>query len=97
MAVRRTMMLRGAISGDEVPGLQAAYYLDAERQGHWQRFLDRVDVYGYRPDNLAEAGRVVRSFLGPVWDSVVHDVAFDMDWPAGGPWKSRSTGVGRGK
>ncbi len=97
LAVRRTMMLRGAISGDEVPGLQAAYYLDAERQGHWQRFLDRVDVYGYRPDNLAEAGRVVRSFLGPVWDSVVHDVAFDMDWPAGGPWKSRSTGVGRGK
>lgn len=96
LAVRRTMMQRGPISGDEVPGLQAAYYLDAERQGHWERWLDRVVVHGYRPDNLAEAGRVVRSFLGPVWTSVVRDVAFETDWPAGGPWRPRSTGEDRG-
>lgn len=95
LAVGRTLMHRGAISGDEIPGLQAGYYLDAERQGHWERFVDRVDVYGYRPANLAEAGGVVRSFLGPVWDSVVRDIAFDMDWPAGGLWRARSTGVRR--
>lgn len=96
LALRRTIMQRGPISGDEVPGLQVGYYLDAERQRHWERWLDRVVVHGYRPDNLAEAGRVVRSFLGPVWGSVVRDVAFEMDWPAGGPWRPRSTGVRRG-
>lgn len=96
LAVRRTMMQRGPISGDAVPGLQAGYYLDAERQGHWERWLDRVVVHGYRPATLAEAGRAVRSFLEPVWASVVDGVAFEMDWPAGGPWRPRSTGAGRG-
>ena len=97
LAVRRTIMQRGPISRDEVPGLQAGYYLDAERQRHWERWLDRVVVHGYRPDTLAEAGGVVRSFLGPVWAGVVSDAAFEMDWPAGGPWRPRSTGEGRGK
>ena len=96
LAVRRTMMQRGPISGDDVPGLQARYYLDAERQGHWERWLDRVVVHGYRPDTLAEAGRVVRSFLGPVWSSVVGDVDFEMDWPAAGPWRPRSGVAGKG-
>ena len=97
LAVRRTMMQRGEINSDGVPGLQVGYYLDSARQGHWERWLERVVVHGYRPDTLAEAGRVVRSFLGPVWASVVRDVAFEMDWPAGGPWRPRSTGVGRGE
>lgn len=96
LAMRRTMLQRGEISSDEVPGLQAAYYLNAERQGHWDRWLERVVVHGYRPDTLAVAGSVVRSFLGPVWASVVRDVAFEMDWPAGGPWRLRSTGAGKG-
>ncbi len=95
LAVRRTMMQRRAITSDEVPGLQAGYYLDAERQVQWQRFLDRVVVHGYRPDNLAHVGGVIRSFLEPVWTSVVRDVAFDMDWPAGGPWRPLLTGVKR--
>ena len=95
LAVRRTMMQRGPTSSPDVPGLQAGYYLDPERQGHWERFLDRVAVRGYRPDTLAEAGRVVRNFLGPVWTSVVRDAAFEMEWPAGGPWRPRATGVGR--
>ncbi len=96
LAVRRTMMHRGAITRDEVPALQAGYYLDDERRGHWERLLDRVDVYGYCPDDLAEAGRVVRSFLAPVWASVVRDVSFEMEWPAGGPWRPGSTGARRG-
>ncbi|MXY55683.1 MAG: nucleotidyl transferase AbiEii/AbiGii toxin family protein [Gammaproteobacteria bacterium] len=96
LAVHRTVMQRGQISGDEVPGLQAGYYLDAERQGHWERFLDGVVVYGYSPDTLPEAGRAVRSFLGPVWASVVGDVAFEMNWPAGGPWRLHSIGVATG-
>ena len=96
LAVRRTMMQRGEVSSDEVPGLQAGYYLDAARQGHWDWWLEGVVVHGYRPDTLAEAGRVVRSFVGPVWAAVVRDVAFEMDWPPRGPWRPRATGEGRG-
>ena len=97
LAVRRTIEYRQRITAEEIPGLQAGFYSDAGRQVLWEQFLDRVAVYGYRPDTLADAGRVIRDFLEPVWSSLVRDDAFEMDWPAGGPWEPRPPGSARGE
>ena len=94
-ALGRTVEHRNAITGEEVPGLQARYYLDGARQAQWTAFLSKVAVYGYRPDTLADAGRVIRSFLGPVWESVVSGNAFEVDWPAGGPWRPHAAELER--
>ena len=90
-AVRATLLQREALRRTEVAALGPVYYDEPERQAMWARFCKRVEVQGYRPTSLAEAGNVVRTFLRPVWSSIVDEVPFEMEWPPGGPWRLRGS------
>ena len=59
----------------------------------WSRFRRQIEVQGYEPNSLAEAGSVVRAFLLPVWNSIVREEPFEMEWPPGGPWRRRRSGT----
>ena len=92
-AVRATLQQRKAASRTEVAALGAAYYDQPERQALWSRFCRRVELQGYKPNSLAEAGAVVCEFLRPVFGSIVHEEPFPMEWPPGGPWRVPRIGL----
>jgi len=94
-AVQATLLQREALRSTEVAALGPVYYDDPERQAMWSRFCSRVEVQGYQPNSLAEAGTVVRTFLRPVWSSIVDEEPFEMEWPPSGPWRLRRSSPGR--
>lgn len=96
-AVQATLLQREALRRTEVAALGTVYYDDPERQEMWSRFCRRVEVQGYQPNSLAEAGTVVRTFLRPVWSSIVDEEPFEREWPPSGPWRLRRSGPGRAR
>lgn len=93
-AVQATLLQREALRRTEVAALGPLYYDEPERQVMWSAFCRRVEVQGYQPNSLVEAGTVVRAFLRPVWSSVVDDESFEMEWSPGGPWRLRRSDRG---
>ena len=97
LAVRATLLEREALKGTDVAALGPTYYDEPDRQAMWSRFRRQIEVEGYEPHSLAEAGAVVRAFLMPVWSSILREEPFEMEWPPGGPWqpqKSAADGEG---
>ena len=94
-SVRATLLLREALRGTEVAALGLAYYEEPDRKAMWSGFRRQVEVQGYEPSSLAEAGSAVRAFLTPVWSSIVCEEPFPMEWPPGGPWQLRANGPQR--
>lgn len=92
-AVRATLLKRSALTGTEVAALGPTYYDEPDRQGMWSRFRRQIELQGYDPHSLAEAGAVVRAFLTPVWSSILHEEAFEMEWPPSGPWQPQRSGA----
>ncbi len=92
-AVRATLLKREALKGTDVAALGPPYYDEPDRQEMWSRFRRQIEVEGYEPNSLAEAGSVVRAFLMPVWNSVLREEPFAMEWPPGGPWRPRRSGA----
>ena len=90
-AVRATLLQREALRRTEVAALGPVYYEEPERQAMWSGFRSRVEVHGYQPNSLAEAGVVVRAFLRPVWSSILDEEPFEMEWSPGGPWRQRGS------
>ena len=86
-AVRATLLRREALQETDVAALGPTYYDEPERQLMWSRFRRQIEVQGYEPNSLAEAGAVVRAFLTPVWSCVLREEPFEMEWPPGGPWR----------
>ena len=91
-SVRATLLRHEALQGTEVAALGPDYYDEPDRQAMWSRFRRQVEAQGYEPNSLAEAGAVVRTFLIPVWTSIVRQEPFEMEWPRGGPWRLRRSG-----
>ena len=92
-AVRATLLKRSALTGTEVAALRPTYYDEPDRQGMWSRFRRQIELQGYDPHSLAEAGAVVRAFLTPVWSSILHEEPFEMEWPPSGPWQPQRSGA----
>ena len=90
---RATLLRREALQGTEVAALGPTYYDDPDRQAMWSRFRRQIEVQGYEPNSLAEAGAVVRAFLTPVWSSILREEPCEMEWPPGGPWRSHGSGA----
>lgn len=92
-AVQATLLRREALQGTDVVALGPTYYEEPDRQVMWSRFRRRIEVQGYDPNSLAEAGAVVRAFLAPVWKSILREEPFEMDWPPAGPWRTPGSGA----
>lgn len=64
------------------------FYIDTERSKRWRTYLNKNTLPGV-PDDFNSAGAMIQSFLSPIWDALAEQKAFDMFWPAGGPWREK--------
>lgn len=87
-AIDETLRRRRTALGRERPeALRPAFYEDPMRGRLWQQFQREVEAGGRGPTRLVDAGEELRSFIGPVCDSLTSGEPFTRIWPAGGPWQ----------
>ena len=87
-ALDETFQRRGTLHTSELPeALRPAFYQDARRAEYWQAFLRKAGA-AVTPADFNAVGERVRTFLGPVRESLVRGEAFTRAWPAGGPWEA---------
>ncbi len=87
-AVRRTFVMRGEILGNEEPApFEASFFAGEEKQRLWAGFLTNALLYTDGPVVLSDVGDRIRSFLGPVYASIVGREPFRRQWSPGGPWR----------
>ncbi|MCR4374496.1 MAG: nucleotidyl transferase AbiEii/AbiGii toxin family protein, partial [Acidobacteria bacterium] len=71
----------------ETPGvLTNDFYVAADLEQRWTRYLAAGGVLIAPPSRFETLGAHIMMFLAPVRDAIVDDVSFDARWPAGGPW-----------
>ncbi|MBP8303187.1 MAG: nucleotidyl transferase AbiEii/AbiGii toxin family protein [Phycisphaerae bacterium] len=86
-AVANTLTRRGVPWTGEAPDvLGPALYQDPVLVGRWTSFLAGGSVSAWTTSRFDEIGDLIRSFLTPIWDSLVRGEEFRMTWKAGGPW-----------
>lgn len=72
------------------PALPAAltprFFADVGRTQQWRSYLFRSNLPGV-PEDFAVLGKVIISFLVPVWGAIAERSTFDLIWPPGGPWE----------
>ena len=72
----------------ELPdALGPAFYSDADVRARWRAYQRAGGFRTSPPEAIEEIGERVRAFLGPVRESIVAGIPFNMQWPAGGPWQ----------
>lgn len=67
--------------------LQPEYYQDEERLARWRAFQRKVTPNAPVPTAFDAVGELIRSFLGPVRQSIVADTKFEATWQPDGPWQ----------
>ena len=93
-AIVETFRRRGTPLGGELPdALRPVFYEDASRLKQWEAFQRGAGAVTDGPTRFGEAGEIVRAFLSPVREHLMHDHPFLLVWPAGGPWLSAETRV----
>jgi len=87
-AIAETFRCRGTEFGDERPEVfQPVFYEDPSRAIYWQNLQRQMKASNFGPVRLVDVGEEIRSFLGPVCDSLITGEPFTLVWPAGGPWQ----------
>ncbi|MCC7185897.1 MAG: nucleotidyl transferase AbiEii/AbiGii toxin family protein [Acidobacteria bacterium] len=72
----------------EAPGvLTNDFYVAADLEQRWTRYLAAGSVLIAPPGRFETVGRHIITFLGPVRNAITLDDPFDAHWPAGGPWE----------
>ena len=79
---------RTSFAGERPVALLPEYYEDTERDQRWQVLRRRIGPKADGPALLVDAGEELRTFLGPVCDSLIEDRPFTQVWPHGGPWRA---------
>lgn len=85
-ALKATFTRRRTALPAETPlALTHEFYGDATKQTQWSAFVRKnsLDAGG---QGLAEVVAVLSHFLMPPTQAVASDMAFEQQWPAGGPW-----------
>ena len=96
-AIEETFRRRGTPFGGELPdALRPAFYEDANRIKQWEAFQRNVGAAIDAPTRFGGAGEIVRTFLGPIRESVATGEPFTRAWPAGGPWRPAASLIARG-
>ena len=86
-AVEHTFRIRGTILGNNVPApLEPSFFSDEERQRTWTGFLTSALLFSDGPVALSDVGDRIRSFLEPIYSSIIWNAPFPHTWPPGGPW-----------
>lgn len=84
-SIRATFERRGLPIGEDLPpALTPAFADDEVMRGRWDAFLWRNRLDG---TDLATAIDSARRFLGEPWAALAEGIAFERQWPAGGPWE----------
>ena len=65
--------------------LTPAFYADARLNRRWSDYRTSTDPLIPQPDTFHVVGDRVVAFFGPIRESVLEDLPFDMDWAPGGP------------
>ena len=87
-AIAETFRRRGMTFGSERPvALQKDYYFDPRRETLWGHLVRKIEQDANGPARLVDAGKELRRFLGPVYDSLIEERPFAQAWPVGGPWQ----------
>jgi predicted nucleotidyltransferase component of viral defense system len=87
-AVASCFERRGTPLGAEIPHmLTPPFYEMPEIEARWSAYLRAGAVLVPPPARFTAIGERVRAFLGPVRESIVGKEPFEMQWPAGGPWR----------
>lgn len=72
---------------EEIPRpLTREFYERIDMTGRWTAYLAAGTVLISPPELFEEIGARIVLFLGPVRESIVSGEAFELEWPAGGPW-----------
>jgi nucleotidyltransferase AbiEii toxin of type IV toxin-antitoxin system len=80
---------RGTPWTDELPrALTSAFYQMPDLQTRWRSYLAAGAVLIQPPGQFEIVGEQIMGFLDPIRRSIISDVAFERDWPAGGPWST---------
>ncbi len=79
---------RTSFAGERPVALLPEYYEDTGRDQRWQVLRRRIGPQADGPAHLVDAGEELRTFLGPVCDSLIEDRPFTQVWPPGGPWRA---------
>ena len=63
------------------------YSQDETLQRYWRSYRGSSGLLEPPPQDFKDIGERIRTFIGPVRESILSDAEFDMYWPAGGHWK----------
>lgn len=74
-------------SGETPDALGSMFYGDESLQSRWRAYVRAGAFRNPPPADFEEVGERVRSFLGPVRESLVAQTALEVVWPPGGPWQ----------
>jgi hypothetical protein len=88
-AIRATFHRRQTPLPDEPLALTAEFGTDPSKVKQWQAFLTKgkIDLSGV---SLEEVCLFLNGFLLPPARALVREEGFEMAWPAGGPWQTKS-------
>ena len=88
---------RTILTGERPLALLPDYYEDTARVERWRAMRERIGPHADGPAGLSDAGNELRSFLGPVCDSLVDDRPFTQAWRPGGSWQGAIHEAPRGE
>jgi hypothetical protein len=83
---------RTAIPTSTPVALTADFYDDSGRGQQWNRFRAQAQPAGPAPDDLREAGALVRKFLGPVFRAAIDDEPLPERWIPTRGWRAQAVG-----
>jgi len=92
-AAVRACFERRRTSLDELPdALRSAFYEDGRLDAFWRAYVEAGTFSAPPPTSFEVLGERIREFFGPLRESLVAEVAFEREWPAGGPWRAFAGG-----
>ena len=92
-AVARCFDRRGTPWSTEIPdALTPGFYSNPQLQDYWTAYGHHGGLFNLPPSAFEEIGSCIRSFLGPVRDSIVAGEPFEMNWSPRGPWQFPANG-----
>ena len=87
-AVARCFERRSTPWSTEIPeALTPAYYSNPQVQDYWTAYGQRGGLFNPPPSTFEVVGDRIRSFLGPVRDSILAGESFETTWLPRGPWQ----------
>lgn len=90
-AISATFERRGTAPPTGIPlALTHGFYESTEKQIQWTAWVRKAELHTANP-GLEQVCLLLKEFLLPPVQAILTAVPFNMSWPPGGPWKSKSS------